>query len=593
MQSKWKLRSEEQINQKFLEYCHKDSLIARLLYGRGIKDQELAKYFLDNLSVAESNPLEIPEMDKAISRIKTAIEKKEKILIYGDYDVDGTSSVAVLYRTFQAINYRVDYYIPNRHNEGYGLNKEAIQKISTQGIDLLITCDCGISNYQEVAFGNELGLDTIITDHHSIPETPPESIANCNPKTLPVEHPLHYLPGVGVAYKLAELILQKYLDQDFAKEKIKDLQDLLALGMIADLAPLKNENRFLTIQGLERLSKTKKPGLIELMKICGIKNETDSESIGFSLAPRINAAGRLSDAEKAVRLMITEDFTEAKELAENLDSENKSRQELCNEIFQDTLNLIVETPEEYKNVISLASKNWNHGVIGIVASRLVERFHRPVFIMSIENNIVKGSVRSIDYTDLDIYEEMTLLQKNSGIFLKFGGHKMAAGFSLAVENLETFHRLLRKHFAVKFGNQEISKTLKIDAAIKLEELKPEFLSRINLLAPFGIENPYPIFVTKDTNIFSIKLIGKDEKHLKLYLQEDGNPKKYEAVIWNKAEDFLEKYGTGSKLCLAFQPKIKQFNGETFIQMDIKDWKESSEIDSFKSIFSRLISNVKI
>lgn len=588
----WQLQSKDNIPEHLLEMSAGDSLIARLLLNRGVSSRQMAKYFLALDEIQESSPLEIPQMDVAFARIKKAIENKQKIFIYGDYDVDGTSSVALLVRAFKMIGKEVHYYVPNRHSEGYGLNKTAVYKIREEKrADLLITCDCGISNLAEIDYANSLGLDVIVTDHHSIPETPPNSVANCNPKTLAAEHPLHFLPGVGVAYKLAELLLQEYAGAD-APALSRSLLDLVALGMVADLAPLKSENRFLTIEGLKILAKTSKPGLQELMRICGVDSKVDAEHIGFAMAPRINAAGRLTDASKAVELMLTDSQERAFELAEELDCENKERQTLCQECFEESLDILAEQGTD-KSCLVLASEKWNHGVIGIVASRLLERFHLPIFIMAVEGEIAKGSVRSIPLPGLDVFTEMQKIQTKHGIFKKFGGHAAAAGFSIEATRVEEFEEILCDHFSQRFADEDISKLIRVDSSLLLHELNFDFIKRIAKLAPFGLENPAPLFASLHLGIHSWRTLGKSGDHLKIFLKQENykdhnltikNPNKlYEAVLWSRAAEFKEWLfsGNGEKkdISIVYSAKINDFNGQQSLQLEIKDWKDPIEVSS--------------
>ncbi len=581
----WSIYLQSPIPHDVLELAQGDSLLARILLNRGVDSRNSAIYYLGIDEVIPSDPLEIPEIDKAFLRIKKALTAQERILIYGDYDVDGTSSVALLYRAFLMLGYQVSYYIPSRHAEGYGINKEAIRKIrEDMKIDLMISCDCGISNYDEVAYANTLGLDVIITDHHSIPSNPPPSIANCNPKTLPVEHPLHYLPGVGVAYKLAELLLHDMLLPAEAEACSHSLLDLVALGMIADLAPLRGENRYLTQLGLKVLTQTSKIGLQELLQISRATGNVDTESIGFGLAPRINAAGRLADAERAVRLMISEDLAEAKMLCEDLDDENRNRQVLCNEIQDEALGIIAQDMSMLDdNVIVLAEEGWHHGVIGIVASRLLDKFHLPVFIMAIDDAHARGSVRCINVPNLDIYEEMKAIQDQTSLFSKFGGHKMAAGFSVSKDNIPKLIKTIRERFKIKLADENLNKKLKVDAALRLHEITPQFISRLAKLAPYGIEHAQASFISGPLKIESMRLLGKEGKHIKLFLSENletqNKAKKYEAVIWNRAEEFLTSYtfGTKAEITIVYTPRLNEFNGNVSIQLDIKDWKDPANV----------------
>lgn len=572
----WSIHAKTIIDPDLLALADGDSLIARILLNRGVSTVEAARYYLDTKNIRASSSLEIPEMAKAYSRIKTAIDKQEKILIYGDYDVDGTSSVALLYRAFAMIGVQVDYYIPDRHSEGYGINKEALKKIKEElKTDLIISCDCGISNYEEVKYGQSIGLDIIVTDHHSIPNIPPPGIANCNPKTLPKEHPLHFLPGVGVAYKLAELILDEHFDQARARAYAHSLLDLVALGIIADLAPLRAENRYLTVIGLEVLAKTKKIGLQELLKVSS--RGADTESIGFGLAPRINAAGRLADATRAVRLMITEDRDEAIELCRDLDDENKNRQELCNEIQEDALTIIDQDRTMLEdNVIVLANEGWHHGVIGIVASRLLDKFHLPVFIMAIDGDKARGSVRCIDIPGLDIYQEMKTIQEKYNLFLGYGGHKMAAGFSVKAENTAKLCTFIREHFRVLLADNNIEKNIMIDTALRLNEVNTKLITRLERLVPYGVEHRQALFISGPLKIEAKRDLGKDGKHLKLFLSEEGNKKKYEAVLWNRAQEFTQTYQKNT-ITIVYSPRINEFMGDKIMQLDIKDWKDPSDV----------------
>ncbi len=597
MSNIWKTYPRQNIPEDLLSLVNGDTLLARLLINRKVID---ARYFTNLSGLSETDPLEIPEMDKAFARVKHAIDHHEKILIYGDYDVDGTSSVALLYRAFALLGTKVSYYIPSRHSEGYGLNKAAVYKIRDQGAALMITCDCGISNQAEVAYANSLGLDVIVTDHHCLPEITPPSIANCNPKTLAIDHPLHYLPGVGVAYKLASLLLDHYLPR-LSKALKLSLLDLVALGMVADMAELKAENRLLTVRGLEVLARTEKAGLRELLKLAGVfKTDANADHIGFGIAPRINAAGRLADATRAVELMITDDAVRALELATALDHENRERQLLCQQHTEEAFDLIASTLDLNTDCcIPIAKADWHHGVIGIVASRIVDKFHLPVFIMAIEGDKARGSVRSINVDNLDVFDEMSNIQARYNIFDKFGGHKMAAGFSLQASRVPELINILREHFKERLSEQNLAKTMKIDSALLLSELGFEFIERLERLAPFGIGNATPLFVSGPLKIRSWRSIGKDGKHLKIYLSQETtigtikiptNNKTYEALLWNRAEEFLSYVASGQEeMAAVFTVRVSEYQGERSLQLEIKDWKAVADVDT--EIFARFTTLV--
>jgi single-stranded-DNA-specific exonuclease len=592
----WQIKNNNHIEAEFLAATKNDSLLSRILYNRGVLDHKMVAYYLNINSVKPSPPLEIPDMLLALRRIINALRNDEQIMIYGDYDVDGTSSVALLYRAFALLGKEVSYYVPDRHSEGYGLNSKAVEKFAHNGIKLLITCDCGISNFQEVELARQLNLDVIITDHHSIPAVPPNSIANCNPKTLPEDHPLHYLPGVGVAYKLAEALFNHEIkDLKQAKAYADSLLDLVALGIIADLAPLRSENRYLAIKGLKFLEKTTKPGLKKLLQISNV-NQANSEAVGFGIAPRINAAGRLSDALKAVRLMITESLVEAEELAHELDRENKNRQDLCAKIYDQALEQIAANYDlNEAKVLVLGHQDWHHGVIGIVASRVLEKFHLPVYIMAIGNEIAKGSVRGIDIKDLDIFEDMNNIQSQSEIFLKYGGHKLAAGFSIKAENFKIFKDLLVTYYHKKFIDNQLEKIIKVDSSLFAFEISAELIYRLDKLSPYGIAHPQPNFAAGPFKVINKRFLGAERKHIKLTLRDELNTstQDFEAIIWSRADEFSAE--NLSSICIVFNPQFNHFRNETRIQLIVKDWQCSKK--SYESqVFDRVrenLSKVKI
>lgn len=589
---KWQLHARRELDSQLLALCSKDTLLARLLVNRNVCNANLAKYFFNVESIEESSSFEIPEMDKAISRIQEAIDKKEKIAIFGDYDVDGTSSVALLKRAFAMIDFEVAHRIPDRFadDEGYGLSLKAIKEFAASKVDLLITCDCGISNYAEVEAANKFGIDVIVTDHHSIPQNPPPSLANCNPKTLPEDHPLHWLPGVGVAYKLAQEVLRNNTED--AERKSESLLDLVALGIVADMAPLLAENRLLCIKGLKKLLHTDKPGLRALLEASGIAGRVDSDHIGFGLGPRINAAGRMKDATKAVELMVTSDYVKAQELCLNLNEENRDRQQVCADIEEEAIAMIEKDPSllEHK-VIALGSKDWHQGVIGIVASRLKEKFHLPAFVFSLLDKKAKASIRCIDVPglDLDIAAEMDeILTANPGLF-SGGGHKMAAGMSADIEDYDRLIRAIQSHFQAKLAAKELDKVLFIDAAVRLSEINWNFIDRISKLAPYGLANPKPLFACgfakEPLVIKSTRMLGQDGKHIKLFLQQAGG-QIHEAVIWQRAEEFSNDFPRAEKqnLSIVFSPEINEYQGQRRIQLVIHDWQKVSDVD--ENIFSR-------
>ncbi len=591
MKYKWQLRQQENISDDFLAAAGGSLVIAKLLLNRGINLVEKAKAYLNPRFYTESSPSEIPDLLKARDRILDAVRKKEKITIFGDYDVDGVTATSCLLITLRQFTDKVDFYIPNRLLEGYGLNSDAVKTIAKKHkTKLLITCDCGITNHKEIELANELGMNVIVTDHHSLPEILPPACAVLNPKQLPSDHKLHFLPGVGVAYKLCEALLEVATEKDkFSKE---DLLDLVTLGMIADIVPLVDENRYLVQLGLEKLVRTKKVGLRELLRICGVKcpdseNTSNGKStndagqtveyIGFGIAPRINAVGRLADASMAVKLLTTENLLEAIHISSELDMQNRQRQFICEETLKEAVELYEEqkSTEPHNKSIVLAKKGWHHGVVGIVASRLVEKFSLPVLLMTLdeEQEMVKGSGRSIEH--LNITE---MLGRCAHHLEKFGGHKAACGLSLKSDKLDDFICEFKNIVNNHLDGFNLEPVLNIDMELPLTSVNSDLINKINMLAPFGLGNSVPIFSSEEVKIAGIRNIGKNGNHLKLVLAPSKEPSDasrnnkaflLEALIWNY--DSTKELNIGDTGSVAYTPKINLYNGEKFIQLEIKDW----------------------
>ncbi len=561
MKYKWQIKEDFNLTEDFLEACHGSEIVAKLLLNRKICTAEKAKSYLDPDFYIESSPCEISDLLKARDRILQAIDKGEKITIFGDYDVDGVTATSCLLITLREFTNNLDFYIPNRLSEGYGLNIEAVKTIAKKNkAKLLITCDCGITNYKEVELANELGMDVIVTDHHALPEQLPQAHAVLNPKFLPQEHKLHFLPGVGVAYKLAQAILEV---RDSSLDP-SSLLDLVTLGMIADLAPLVDENRYLVQIGLKKLTQTNKVGLQELLKMCGIpltSPKINAEHIGFGIAPRINAVGRLTDASLAVRLLTTSDLLEAINISGELDIQNKERQLICEETLKEAVEMVEVGSDK---CIVLAKEGWHHGVVGIVASRVVEKYSLPTILIAIDEkqNIARGSGRSTSQLDI-----VSALFENSRYLEKFGGHKAACGLSVKPENLNNFIFDFKSYVNNLLCEVNMEPSLNIDLELSLSDLTIELLQDIYKLSPFGLGNPMPVFASEGVEIVGIKAIGKNSQHLKLMIKAYG--KVFEALIWN--HDKKTQFNLGDKVKLAYTAKINSFNGETFIQLELKDW----------------------
>lgn len=568
MKYKWIVKESQEVKEDFLDLAFNSRIVAQLLLNRGINLVSKARFYLDPNFYEESNPQEIPDLLKARDRILQAISKNEKITIYGDYDVDGVTATSCLLTTLKQFTENIDFYIPSRITEGYGLNKEAVKLLKKENkTDLLITCDCGITNHKEIELANSLGMDVIVTDHHSLPENLPPACAVLNPRLLPPDHKLHNLPGVGVAYKLAQAILKTLSTQHLALST--KLLDLVTLGMIADLAPLVDENRYLVQIGLPKLASTNRIGLKELLRICGYEKALNTDSVGFGIAPRINAIGRLADAKLAVKLLTTNDLLEAVHIATELDIQNKHRQLLCEKILDQAVTLVSEYVDlKNDKCIVLAKEDWHHGVLGIVASRIVEKFNLPTILIGVEKeqNIGRGSGRSINA--LNITDVLCLCSNH---LERFGGHKAACGLSIRRENIEGFVLEFKAQANKLLKEKDLEPTLQIDMELPITCLNRDLLQKINKLSPFGLGNPTPLFASEEVEVVDHKTIGKDGKHLKLMLKSNiyQSSKVFESLIWNNSAE--NQFKAGDVIKVAYAPKLNSYNGEVFTQLEIKDW----------------------
>jgi single-stranded-DNA-specific exonuclease len=487
-------------------------LVAMLLVNRGIDTIEKAKTFLYTEQQPFHDPFLLDGMDQAVKRIEHAIKQKEKILVFGDYDADGVSSTTVLLTALREKGAIADFYIPNRFTEGYGPNEAAFRSAKEEGYTLIITVDTGIAAIHEAAVAEQLGIDLIITDHHEPGPVLPNAFAIIHPKKEGSTYPFQYLAGVGVAFKLAHAILGKVPEH---------LLEIAAIGTIADLVPLIGENRLIAKRGIQKLQTTKRPGITALLKVCGVnQSEINEDTIGFAIAPRINAVGRLESADPAVHLLMTEDPDEAMQLAQEVDALNKERQQLVNEITVEAIKEVEEKypPEKYP-VLVVAKENWNAGVIGIVASRLVEKYYRPTIVLSIdrEKGLAKGSARSIVGFDL-----FANLSKCRDILPHFGGHPMAAGMTLSVEDIEELRNRLVQQANEILTEEDFIPVTTVDTVCTLSDVTIEAIEQLAMLAPFGVENPRPVFQINDVNVANMRKIGAEQNHLKTLFEQDGH-----------------------------------------------------------------------
>ena len=531
-----------------------DEGLIRILINRKNKSKEDIKDFLNPSLDNLFDPFLLNDMDKAVERINTALLNKEKIFIYGDYDVDGVTASSLLYKALKSKDALVEIYIPDREGEGYGLNSMAVERIKELGGSLIITVDCGITSIEEAKRAKELSVDMIITDHHTCPEALPECVAVINPKRKDSTYPFFELCGAGVAFKLCS-----------ALGIINDeLLAIAAIGTVADIVPLVSENRIIAYYGIEKL----REGILENINILTSVAGSDYKNInaralGFTIAPRINAAGRMASAKEAVEFFITKDNERMKELAVYLDSLNEKRQSCEKEILEEAREKIIKNSENNRNVLVLWGENWHEGVIGIVASRLTEEFYKPCVLISVNNGIAKGSSRSIK--GFNIYDALSGV---SDLLIKFGGHELAAGLSLYEKDLEAFKEKINENASEIFKKESFSPEITLDCELKGKNINEEYFEFLKRLEPFGMGNPEPVFLIKNAvvkNAFSFSM----DKHMRLNVLKDG--KDLENVGFGLGK-YAPSLRGGDKLHIAATLGINEYKGIRRLQGVIRDIK---------------------
>ncbi len=542
-------------------------LVSQVLINRGIDSPDKARSFLSARLHDLHSPFLMKDMSRAVERIIVALARQEHICIYGDYDVDGITATTVLVLFLQRAGGNVSFYIPGRQHEGYGLNIEALDRIgSERDARLIITVDCGVSDMDEVAYANSRGMDVIVTDHHEMPEASAPAYATVNPKQTDCSFPFKGLAGVGVAFNLV-MALRKSLRESGAwanaeEPNLREYLDLVALGTIADIVPMVDENRIFVRNGLEELCRAARPGIKALKSVCGVgPEEVTVTTVAYRLAPRLNATGRIADASLGVQLLLCENFEEAVPLADQIDLENTRRRKVEGR----TLTAAKKQLDPYRDdaALVLASNDWHPGVMGLCASRLAEEFHRPVVMIACDERTGtgRGSARGIE--GFDLYDAV----KQCSPFLEtYGGHKGAAGLSIKVGNVEDFRaRFNEVCGGAEYAARSDSQVIMIDAEIALHELSYGVVQDIEALAPFGAQNPEPVFCSPDLKYYSHMMVGKG--HLKLKIKESG--RFYDAIGFNMASRF--DLGDNS-IKLAFVPQINLFNGQKNIQLKLRDIK---------------------
>lgn len=559
---KWELRSfDNKINSAG---CNLPTLAQIVLLARGMENKEQVTEFLRTDLSLLLDPFLIPDMDKAVYEIEDALAKKKKIAVYGDYDVDGVTATYVIVKYLESKNATYEYYIPDRISEGYGLNMQAIDTLHNDGVELLITVDSGITAIAETEYARSIGMKVVITDHHECKDELPLAEAVVNPRRADSNYPFKELAGVGVAFKLV-CALEK--DSCTIEEMINAYGDIVAIGTIADVMPLISENRAIVYNGLKILEHTKNKGLYALMKKLNIYGKTiTAANVSFMMAPRINAAGRLGGAATAARMLLTNSEKEAAELANLLCEMNAQRQEAENEIYKEISERIENEFDKVRDkAIVLWGENWHNGVIGIVASRLAEKYFAPTVLISIDNESGKGSGRSIK--GFNLYQA---LEKNSAYLKKYGGHEMAVGLTIEIDKLEDFRQALNNYCIDVINEEDIVPTITVDCEVTPDMLSIAQVQSLATLEPFGMGNSQPIFVIKNMQIDELTPIGKD-KHVKLKVSKDG---KWFYALGFGLPTIGCQFTEGDTVDIVCSADINEFKGNRSVQLVIKDIKFS-------------------
>lgn len=571
MEKIWQVKPEvsDEIKNKFPEI---NPTVLQLLVDRGIDTQEKIDQFLNpDYGQDQNDPFLFNNMEKAVKRIYQALKNKEKIVIYGDYDADGVSATVTLVKILQKLGGEIDVYIPYRETEGYGLNLSAVKEIIKKGTKLVITVDCGISNLEEVKVLQNKGVDVIITDHHHEPPQIPQALAVINPQLVKEKYPEKFLAGVGVAFKLAQAVLSRQ-EEHLGKIVISEgfekwLLDLAAIGTVTDIVPLLGENRTLVKYGLVVLRKTRNLGLKKLMEKTSrqIKN-ADTFTIGFQIGPRLNAAGRMDHASTAYELLVTESATEAEEIAEDLNQKNQERQKLTESILEQAKKIIGSVKNQ--KILIAVGKNWPTGVVGLVAGRLCDEFHRPVLIFSQTRDEIIASGRSIE--KFNITEALGKCKKYLD---RFGGHAQACGFTIKnKDNLDKFIKAIEKVADKSLTDDDLKPILEIDLKVKLEEIDWNLSNELEKFEPFGQGNPKPKFLAEKVRIVDLQTVGQNGNHLKVMVHHETNT--IRKTIGFCFGGWCDKLKVGDFIDIVFEVDKREWNGNQELQLKIIDLKLS-------------------
>lgn len=563
-EKQWKIREHDPAAEALLtRELVVAPVVARLLAGRGMNDAAAARRFLSSSLTDVRDSFLLKGMDEAVARLAAALRAGETVCVYGDYDVDGVSSTALLVSFFRSVGMRCFFHIPRRLEQGYGLSADGVRAVAGAGARVIVTVDCGIGACAEAELCAALGVDLIVTDHHMPGEDLPRACAVVNPLQPGCPYPFKSLAGVGIAFNLMIALRRKLREGEHftgrAEPNLREFLDLVALGTIADVVPLVEENRIFVKYGLRELTTAARTGIRALKEVAGVAGEVGYGAVGFRLAPRINAAGRLEDAALGVELLLENDPAQAAAMARTLDLSNAERQALEREILADALAMVKGNPAmRGRRSIVLASDAWHPGVIGIVASRMVDIFHRPTVLIALRDGTGRGSGRSI--AGFHLHDALAAC---AGHLEKFGGHRQAAGLSIEEETLEAFVRRFEEIAAGLLGPDDLTPVLLADAELSPAEVTPELVEGVSALEPFGMGNPEPVFVLCGATVVERRVVK--EHHLKLRLAADGRT--FDAIGFNLAE---KGAGAGEVVDIAFSPRWNEWNGRWGLQLNLKD-----------------------
>lgn len=551
-------RQTIEIDKQIIKKFNISPLLEKALISKGYITQTDIEHLLSKEELFH-DPMLLSDMEKSVSRIHKAIENSEKILVYGDYDADGVTSTTILVKTLESLGAEVGWYIPNRFTEGYGPSEGAFRNAHDEGVTLIITVDNGVQGHHEIDIANELGIDVIVTDHHEFGDTKPNAYAIVHPMHPDFDYPFEYLAGVGVSYKLSKALKGDLPDYFLG---------LVAIGTIADLVSLTDENRYMVKRGLNILNEKPSPGIKALLEVADYTDEVSEQTVGFIIGPRLNAVGRLDDARLACELLMCEDSDEAAFLAEEVDHFNAERKSIVETITEEALVLAQEQIDTEAQFLVLAKEDWNEGVLGIVASRIVEQYHLPTIVLNVDiaQNHAKGSARSIEQVSM-----FEFLQKNSELIQKFGGHHMAAGMTLDIDAIEPLKKALNDEMYKLTDGKPLLPQLTVDSEIQVSDVTVENIFDLERLRPFGTDISAPLFAVKNVQVNSVKGIGQSEKHLKLTLTD----KNIAALHWNFGH-LQHDISNETTINIAGSLNVNEWNGHQSPQIIVKDLELSNE-----------------